>query len=833
MVAHVHDAGVIGQIPELPILYASLNVGGESNIRSRLGPLFDAGREVAFDLPTSEIPTASFFKTRQLAGRTYIAAATSADDAGNTHTAQVESGNWHTLGQSSTQLIVTGTPNWISTLAQALAMEPNLPAFAVGVNREGLVFKTRIVAADAAQNRLTLETPLIFDASNPGFFTAAFALPDSLNTGANPVSDLIITGSEEFGESQLGAMSSLFVDNPDMDGNTATNDPYVRQDVENLLRFVSDNKLESGAKVGTIFYNDPRMWELSGIKVQFHEGHYGHFTAQMSPPPLTREIPAALVSPVQEILNITSDISTDFGDASELDQSIPGLDDTSISDLVNPGESFQNNVADKVQNFFMSTSEPTVDGLLKSIGGGSSLDTIAASGFRQEGSQFLLDIHYSDEISHPLPIDLGFGAGTGSLPFDLHLNANLIGQFTFDFTLGIDLLSISDLDQALFIQVHEVSARALVETFDLNVGLNLGFLEAAVQNGRVQLEAKVNAIFQDPNLDGRITLGELRNTAFTDLVDLSLTGAVDANLPIKASLGSFTTSVAAPPTIQVIDTNLFDSTLPAVSFQNFDQILDFSSFDADSILAMLRSLAARLKELGSSSAFNFEIPFTGKRIGDAVDLGLDFVDLLANVQGDPTFSGAQSLATQLATALGVDPSIVNPQFNPATRELTYTIDYSKMVNASTGFAFNTDLAPVADISATGNLAFAGSVDFDMTFGVDISPVSARITGTADAPASGNFSGEAIFQLTLGGDAPVEVRFFGTGNATLDDLIVDINAALATAGLASKVKAERSGNKLQLRTTQITATPTLRITASASNPAVTALHLPRRPMPLTA
>ena len=112
---------------------------------------------------------------------------------------------------------------------------------------------------------------------------------------------------------------------------------------------------------------------------------------------------------------------------------------------------------------------------------------------------------------------------------------------------------------------------------------------------------------------------------------------------------------------------------------------------------------------------------------------------------------------------------------------------------------------------------------DLTFGIDVSPVAAKITATADAPASGNFAGEAVFQLQLGSAAPVEVRLLGNGNSSTDDLIADLNAALTAAGLA--VKAQRDGNKIQLRTTQVSATPTLRITASAGNPAVTALHLP--------
>ena len=526
---------------------------------------------------------------------------------------------------------------------------------------------------------------------------------------------------------------------------------------------------------------------------------------------------------MKELLNVIANDAVDFGESPELDQPIPGLEDTSLADLINPGESFQQNVVSPVSQFLDNTTEPNVDGLLKAMGGGSGVDGAATTAFRQDGSVYFLDVHFQHRVHHAMPINLGLGADSSQLPFGVNLTVDVVGEFTFDFTIGFDLLSITDIDKAAFIQVHEVSARAYVQTYDLNASLNIGFLEAAIKDGRIELDTKLEAVFVDPNIDGRLTLGELKATAFTDLVDLSLTGSLQASLPLSASLGGFSTSMNSPPTIGVSDTALFDTDLPDVTLQNFEQILDFSSFDADSILAMLRSLATRFRELGSSSAFNFQIPFTEKRLGDALDMGLDFVDALANVAGDPNFSGAQSLANQLALALCVNPSMINTVFNATTRELTYTIDYRKLFQVAPTFKFDAALAPIANIQASGGLAFDGAVDFDLTFGIDVSPVSAKILATATAPTGGNFSGEAIIDLQVGDEAPVQVRFIGTGNSSLADLIIDINAALSTAGVA--VKAEAVAGKVQLRTTNISAAPTLRISANSSNPAVTALHLP--------
>jgi hypothetical protein len=426
----------------------------------------------------------------------------------------------------------------------------------------------------------------------------------------------------------------------------------------------------------------------------------------------------------------------------------------------------------------------------------------------------LFDIDFRDRKTFPLPFDVGFGGG--DLPIDLQLDVQLVGEFRLDFTLGIDLVQFDAgrIDEAFFIQVRDLSARAYVETYDLDAALKLGFLEAGIENGRIVLEAKLSAQLIDANADGRISLAELKARSFSDLADLSFTSALSADLPIVASIGGFTTSTTAPPRIVVNDTNLFAGPPPTVSFVDSDQIANFLSFDTASILALLRAVSDRLQSMGDTSGFNFKIPFTNTRLGDALDMGLDFVDELTGA------GGAQSLATKLTEALGLD---VEPQYDPPTGELTFRIDYAKSLDIGQPFAFDADLAPIADISATGNVALAGNLDVGLTFGIDVTPISAMIAATGDAPASGNFAGEAIFQLQVGADNPVDVRFFGAGNTTLDDLIADINAALAAATLA--VRAERDGNKIRLRTTDFSATPTLRIMVNAGNPAATALRLP--------
>ena len=167
---------------------------------------------------------------------------------------------------------MVGNPTWLAKLAQALAAEPNLPAFTAGIDRYGVPVKSRVVAVSVAQSTLTLETALNFDGGAPGDFWLAFALPDSLGT----------TGFQlgaELELRELAAMADMFVDNPDIDSNAGTTDPYVLADVIASLELVANAKPASGAKVTQLYYNDPRTWTVPGLNVAYRAGHFGHFTA--------------------------------------------------------------------------------------------------------------------------------------------------------------------------------------------------------------------------------------------------------------------------------------------------------------------------------------------------------------------------------------------------------------------------------------------------------------------------------------------------------------------------------------------------------------------------
>jgi hypothetical protein len=109
----------------------------------------------------------------------------------------------------------------------------------------------------------------------------------------------------------------------------------------------------------------------------------------------------------------------------------------------------------------------------------------------------------------------------------------------------------------------------------------------------------------------------------------------------------------------------------------------------------------------------------------------------------------------------------------------------------------------------------------------------KLAGTAapGAPAPARpftLSRDATFKVTINGaTTPVEVNVVARGteqNAALDDLVADVNSALGAAGIGDRIQAASDGDKLILRSITPAVT-SFAITATATNPAVSELHLP--------
>ncbi|MSU60792.1 MAG: LEPR-XLL domain-containing protein [Pedosphaera sp.] len=143
-----------------------------------------------------------------------------------------------------------------------------------------------------------------------------------------------------------------------------------------------------------------------------------------------------------------------------------------------------------------------------------------------------------------------------------------------------------------------------------------------------------------------------------------------------------------------------------------------------------------------------------------------------------------------------------------------------------------------DLPFGSGLNIGGSFDFgsaflDQIFArlVDVELVSSTSSGSPTGKlAKGQLTGNAVFGLSIDGASAVTVTVTkastDTGldnNSALADLVLDINEALTSAGLGTKVQAILKSSQIALK---LLAGASLKITGDASNPAFTEIGFPR-------
>ena len=88
----------------------------------------------------------------------------------------------------------------------------------------------------------------------------------------------------------------------------------------------------------------------------------------------------------------------------------------------------------------------------------------------------------------------------------------------------------------------------------------------------------------------------------------------------------------------------------------------------------------------------------------------------------------------------------------------------------------------------------------VTSDLDDALFSEEVVAQKPAPANGVLTGDATFLIAINDQAPVLVTVAAsstTSNQTSDDLVEDINDALANAGLSNEIVASLRGNTLVL------------------------------------
>ena len=226
---------------------------------------------------------------------------------------------------------------------------------------------------------------------------------------------------------------------------------------------------------------------------------------------------------------------------------------------------------------------------------------------------------------------------------------------------------------------------------------------------------------------------------------------------------------------------------------------------------------------------------------------------LVSADNAPTFATAQQMKLRLLDAFG--PTYPGLTYDQATDSLNFSLDLSQVfANLNLPFTFDLDQLPeYLKLQTSGALAFKLSGGLNLDVGVFLGnaepsdklqpgtllanlsqPVVLNDNQRYDAqPVVGKLTADAHFSVAIDGAAAVPVtvtKLAAASNTTLADLVADINTALTTAGLNTKVVAQAvpaTGDQpapQQIQFVGLTVASSLAITANAGDPAVTEIGL---------
>jgi hypothetical protein len=483
-----------------------------------------------------------------------------------------------------------------------------------------------------------------------------------------------------------------------------------------------------------------------------------------------------IVSKIRTGLQAVADFGNRLAEVGELAEQLPGLGITlaqtlGVGDASAPiGGVLKQGFADPVAGYFTGDSTPTLQELVHFLK--SLRNPLGNVIFGIDPGSVTAGIHTAADGHQELRVDLkveieGFA---GEIPLDFaqevgSLGMTLTGDGKIDLETGMDLTMSFGVDltpglsdaQAFFIKVDDLSfdgharagiipgepeeaespqgpeaeeeEEADVGEFDnhgpgFNLGLKLGFLDAAIENGAFDLGVEVHVDVNNPDgdADGKITLAELAGTSIGGLVTFEPEGEFEAELPVRVKLAGVTT---VTPIIKIHSDALFDQ-IPEVEVENFDSLLDFKNINTENVLALLRQLVSALNTFRQAEVFDTAIPFTGATLGDVLDfataLDQKVIQPLTGAGGGAGFAGAQQLAETLATALGLDPSFIDAHYDPATHEVKYHVKLgTNLAPRAVPLNFSADLGPLGGVTTTSQLTLDAGLAADFTFGINLSP----------------------------------------------------------------------------------------------------------------
>ncbi|MGP0628314.1 LEPR-XLL domain-containing protein [Nitrospina sp. 32_T5] len=465
------------------------------------------------------------------------------------------------------------------------------------------------------------------------------------------------------------------------------------------------------------------------------------------------ELDIAITSDIQDSLEIGINAAKDLvtrltSSVSELSSALPMLnpDTGSFSALFGLADMFQE-LREQIDGLGAGVNLSDVTDAITNLPGvGSAVDL--SPGYQGDASnnlEIVVDAGISKSILNQL-IDIDLGTEGAFLNFNI--DAQLSVDATFAGSVGIGVTTVGT--PTAFLAGAELDFTVDVDGNLDSAALDLGFLDVTVDGGagnEISYSGGLLVTVSDP-VDNKIALSEVTDLGFdlASLVsvtptgtgfttgDLNVTVQSGINLPGDIPLTSGILNIVFPTF-----TDFYNGVLPSISLTSGSiDLFDFSNITPSDVAGMLSDLVDTLSALSNSDLLDITIPLTGVKVGDLLDFGeafkQDILDPLF-VSGDATipdfdddgipdfdFDSIQDLVDQLAPVLGLPVGALLARFNPTSRELSFNLNFSSLLNIGTSpISFGASLGDLAGISTTSQFDLSTSFDFNLDFGIGLAP----------------------------------------------------------------------------------------------------------------
>ena len=319
----------------------------------------------------------------------------------------------------------------------------------------------------------------------------------------------------------------------------------------------------------------------------------------------------------------------------------------------------------------------------------------------------LIDMDLHGTASDTVALETGAAAKTAGIDLQASVNASatLSGVLTLGMTTGggLDVFLVPEKTLRL-----DVSASASLG----GSSVNLGVLALTLNSGSLSYDSYVDLTLHDNgDSNGRIDTGDLSGS-LSDLASVatgvttpfsgSLSVGIDPGVKITGvdlSTKTISASVSLPDGVfgssAGASSPQFDFSIPSLPGVSLD---DFGNVSVSDLLGMLGQVLDSFNGLGQSAILKTAIPFTGKTLGDVVDLASGFKSqvldplfrtgdvLNPDFNGDGAvdfqdlyFSSIQGLAKAITAELGLG-NLLDVNYDSTANELTFSLNYGKSVS---------------------------------------------------------------------------------------------------------------------------------------------------------